>query len=303
MQLIFRTDIQKPDPGDTVQPQAVEASFWKKVKAEIPPSCLGTDKNFQRKPGNLGAVSGTGAVILKSNDSLPPNPLKNIQKYLILQGMYKEIVLPGKKIIVKKFPIQKGTSHKAKGHGFGTELNCLHQIRIKGSPLNSKRRSETVSVGFPGLFRFQDSKAFIFPALISHGLKIRHRLHAFGQEIAEGRNGERLPVSQKIEKKEMKQQIIVRKAFGFPGCIKGIGGNLLAVHVYGDLLSTGGIVGMNIPIQIAFNPPPFVVIGPPAFFPEFTSHLKAIEEKLPHIIPNPFKIFNKFLKVRHRIPF
>lgn len=98
--IIFRTDFQRLHPGYTIQPQTVKPPFWEKVESEISPSGLGADKNLQGKPCNLSAVSGTGAVVLKGNALMLPNGREDIQKNLILQGMYEKIVLPGKEIVV-----------------------------------------------------------------------------------------------------------------------------------------------------------------------------------------------------------
>ncbi len=101
----------------------------------------------------------------------------------------------------------------------------------------------------------------------------------------------------------MEQQIIVRKAFGLPGGVEGIGGKLFAVHMDGHLFSTGGVIHMDISGQVALDPAAFIVVGAAAFFPELTADLKAVEEKLPHIIPDAFKIFDKLLIVGHGTAF
>ena len=101
----------------------------------------------------------------------------------------------------------------------------------------------------------------------------------------------------------MKQQIIVRKAFGLPGGVKGIGGKLLAVHMDGNLLSPGGVIRMDIAREIALNPAALIVIGTPAFLSKFTADLKAVEKELAHIVSDAFKIFDKLLIVGHDAAF
>ena len=101
----------------------------------------------------------------------------------------------------------------------------------------------------------------------------------------------------------MEQKIVVRKALGLPGCIEGIGRELLTVHMDGDLFSPGGIIRMDITGQITLDPPPLIVVGASALFPKFPAYLKAVEKELPHIIPDVFKIFDKLLIVGHDAAF
>ena len=217
--------------------------------------------------------------------------------------MYQKIVLPAEEIVVKKLPIQKGAAHNAEGHGFGAEFYRLHQVLIERSVFQGHRGSEAVGKGFPVLLRFKNPKAFVFPAFVPHGLEIRNSLETLRQKIAESGNGECILISQKIRKKKMEQQIIVRKAFGLPGGVEGIGGKLFAVHMDGHLFSTGGVIHMDISGQVALDPAAFIVVGAAAFLTQQKSDHKSVVEKLAQIIQDALKIFFKLLIVGHGTAF
>ena len=101
----------------------------------------------------------------------------------------------------------------------------------------------------------------------------------------------------KIQKEEVQKQIPIGKTLGLPGSIERIGEDMFAVQAQRYLLSFGRIVVADIVRQIIFNPASFVIIGSSAFFSKFSPYLKAVKKKLTHIITDPVKVFDKFLKV------
>ena len=57
----------------------------------------------------------------------------------------------------------------------------------------------------------------------------------------------------------MEHQVVVCKAFGLSGSVKGILGNGLAVHIDVDMLSLGGVIGLCVPGEPALNAAAFIV--------------------------------------------
>ena len=102
-----------------------------------------------------------------------------------------------------------------------------------------------------------------------------------------------------MSQEEMKQDIVVRDALGLPGLVQGILGNPFAVHIDIDLFPFGTVVRLHVSGHPALNPPALIVVGAAAFIIVISPNLKAVNIKLPHIVPDAVKIFNQLLKFRH----
>ena len=161
-------------------------------------------------------------------------------------------------------------------------------------------REHLIDKVFSFFMRAQQSQGFVFLQLQPHGLGIKG--NAVGQRnfITQGRGIHPLRMlGELIQNEKMQQDIIIRKAFRFPGRIEGIFGHCLAVDIDIDLFSLGRIGRAGVIAQPALDPPPFVVIGTGAAGVKIIPHLKSINIKLAHIIPDPVEIFDKLLKFCH----
>ncbi len=90
----------------------------------------------------------------------------------------------------------------------------------------------------------------------------------------------------------MEENIIVRKAFGFPGGIQRVLRNGLAVHADIDMFFFLGIGGLGIAGKPAFNPAAFVIVGAGTFLPVVAAAFVAVDKELAHIVPDAVEIFN-----------
>ena len=82
----------------------------------------------------------------------------------------------------------------------------------------------------------------------------------------------------------MEQDIIVSKAFGFPGRIKRVLRDGFTVYTDINMLFFLRIAGLNIAGQPAFDAAAFVIVGSGA--------LLAVDEKLAHVIADAVEVFN-----------
>lgn len=90
----------------------------------------------------------------------------------------------------------------------------------------------------------------------------------------------------------MEKDVIIRKAFGFPGGIERILRNGFAVHTDIDMLFLLGVAGLDAAGQPAFDPPSLIIIGPGAFSFIVAAAFVAVDEELAHIIPDPVEVFD-----------
>ena len=164
-------------------------------------------------------------------------------------------------------------------------------------------REHLIDKVFSFFMRAQQSQRFVFLQLQPYGLGIKGNAVGKGNFITQGRGIHSLRmIGELIQNEKVQKDIIIRKAFRFPGRIEGIFGHCLTVDIDVDLFSLGRIGRAGLIAQPALDPPPFVVIGPGAAGVKIISHLKSINIKLAHIIPDPVKVFDKLLKFCHIDP-
>ena len=102
-----------------------------------------------------------------------------------------------------------------------------------------------------------------------------------------------------IEDDEMKSNISVREAFGFPSLIERIMADGAAVYRNEDVFSLGRAHEAHMIAENALHPSALVVVRARAFFIVTVAALEAVEVKLAHISAYPLKILYELAVRRH----
>lgn len=289
-------------PVEKVQPEEHEL-FESVVEAQqVLPPALGTDVDFQGADGVGRFPAGFGADVLQLHGLMLPHGGEQLQQDLAAQSVEHIVVLEAETRGQGFQLVQKG----------GTDDTQRVRLRKEGKGVcpGVQRQSVLASAveQLPALLSaLQKAQSHIFLQLFADGGDIRLPVRLKGAEvflreqIRDLPGGAGVSVLEKIQNVEMKGHIAGGEAPGLEGVVERIAPDGTAVHGEKHMFSLRGQPETHTVSQPAFYPAAFVIIAAGAFGVVFRPALEAIDIELPHIIPDPVKIFDK-LAVSHAYP-
>ena len=286
------------DGAYRVEPEKHRLSEFVVVGQEILPSGLRADIKAQRVDPVLVLSVLANAEVYDVDAALFLHGAERIKKDLRIQRVEQIVMFVAEMLGGFGLPVKQIGSDHAERSLFREE-GCRI---LPGRKIDLILRKAEVQK--PALFLLPENpdlriflQLFAYRGFIDHKGVVGMR-ETVRHPVGDLADASRRTVDKKIQDAEMQHDILVRKAFRFPGIVQRIERHASVVHGDEDVLALGGMPEGHVAAKPALNAAPLVVIAACTFLRVIFTAFESVYIEIPHVVADLFKVLDQ-LAVGH----